>query len=464
MFEEELENLHFSGAPIIKTSLPGPKSMGIIARQSKLETKGIVYPKSFPVAWEAAKGATLRDVDDNVFIDFYAGVGVMNVGHSNPFVLGAIEAQARKIVHTLDFPSEVKTHFAEKLLGIAPGKLKDDGTIFFGGPTGSDAIEAAIKLAKLNTKRQGFIAFEGAYHGMTTGALAVTSNRRYKENYLPLMPEVYRAPYAYCYRCAFGRSYPECGVECARFIEHMLTDPDSGASSPAAVLIEAIQGEGGVIVPPDRYMTEIRRICDANNVILIVDEIQTGFGRTGKMFACEHSNITPDIMTIAKGMGGAGLPASGVIFRRSLDVWEPGRSHFGTFRGNALSSAAGLAAITYIQEKKLVEHSEALGAYALKRFSEIAETSTSIGEVRGRGLFIGVEIVEDKKSKKPGIELSEEIRRRCFERGVIFWSAGHFSNVVRFIPPLVVTKQLVDRGLDIFSEVLHEVEHDFLES
>ncbi|MFI5449792.1 MAG: aspartate aminotransferase family protein [Candidatus Bathyarchaeia archaeon] len=461
MSEKELDELQFGGAPIIKVKPPGPKSAEIIERQSKLETRGIVYPKTFPVAWDSGRGATLRDMDGNVFIDFYAGVGVMNVGHSNPFVIEALESQARKIIHILDFPNETKMYFAEKLLEIAPGRLKDDGTIFFGGPTGSDAIEAAIKLAKLNTKRQGIIAFEGGYHGMTTGALAVTSNRSYKENYLPLMPEVYRAPYAYCYRCAFGKGYPECGLECAQFVDHMLTDPESGASSPAAVLIEAIQGEAGVIVPPDGYISKIRKICDENNIVMIVDEIQTGFGRTGRMFCSEHWGVTPDIMTIAKAMGGAGLPAAGLIFRRSLDTWEPGKSHFGTFRGNALSSAAGLAAIRYMQENRLVEHSEILGAHALKRFSEIAQGSKTIGEVRGRGLFIGIEIVKDKKSKEPGTELTSEIRKRCFERGVIFWSAGHFSNVIRFIPPLVVTEELVDKGIDVFSEVMKEVERDY---
>jgi diaminobutyrate-2-oxoglutarate transaminase len=460
MSEEELDKLQFAGAPVIRVKPPGPKSAEIIERQSKLETRGIVYPKSFPVAWDSGKGATLRDVDGNIFIDFYAGVGVMNVGHSNPFVLKALESQARKIIHILDFPNETKTHFAQKLLEIAPGGLKDDGTVFFGGPTGSDAIEVAMKLAKLNTKRQGIIAFEGGYHGMTTGALAVTSNREYKLNYLPLMPEVYRAPYAYCYRCAFGKSYPECGLECARFVEHMLTDPESGASSPAAVLIEAIQGEAGVVVPPDGYMSEIRRICDEHDVIMIVDEIQTGFGRTGKMFCSEHWKVTPDVMTIAKAMGGAGLPAAGVIFRRRLDIWEPEQSHFGTFRGNVLSSAAGLAAVRYMQETKLVEHSETLGAHALKRFSEIAQRSKTIGEVRGKGLFIGIEIVKDKKSKEPGPKLTSEIRKKCFERGVIFWAAGHYSNVVRFIPPLVVTRELVDKGIDVFSDALHEVERD----
>jgi len=447
---------------MIKFRPPGPRSTQLIEKQSKLETRGIVYPRSFPVAWDSGKGATLRDVDGNIFIDFYAGVGVMNVGHSNPFVLEALESQARKIVHILDFPNETKVHFAEKLLEIAPGKLKDDGVVFFGGPTGSDAIELAIKLAKLNSKRQGIIAFEGGYHGMTAGALAVTSNRNYKVNYLPLMPEVYRAPYAYCYRCAFGKSYPECDLECARYVERLLTDPESGVTSPAAILIEATQGEAGVVVPPDGYMSEIRRICDDNNVIMIVDEIQTGFGRTGKMFCSEHWGVTPDIMTIAKAMGGAGLPAAGAIFRRTLDIWDPGESHFGTFRGNALSSATGLAAIKFMQENKLAEHSETLGAHALRRFSDIADRSRTIGQVRGKGLFIGIEIVRNRESKKPWPELTWEIRKRCFERGVIFWSAGHYSNVVRFIPPLVVTRELVDKGIDIFGEVLKDAEHEFL--
>jgi 4-aminobutyrate aminotransferase-like enzyme len=241
-----------------------------------------------------------------------------------------------------------------------------------------------------------------------------------------------------------------------------LTDPESGVTSPAAILIEATQGEAGVVVPPDGYMSEIRRICDDNNVIMIVDEIQTGFGRTGKMFCSEHWGVTPDIMTIAKAMGGAGLPAAGAIFRRTLDIWDPGESHFGTFRGNALSSATGLAAIKFMQENKLAEHSETLGAHALRRFSDIADRSRTIGQVRGKGLFIGIEIVRNRESKKPWPELTWEIRKRCFERGVIFWSAGHYSNVVRFIPPLVVTRELVDKGIDIFGEVLKDAEHEFL--
>jgi diaminobutyrate-2-oxoglutarate transaminase len=295
---------------------------------------------------------------------------------------------------------------------------------------------------------------------MTGGALSVTSKKAFKSGYLPLFPDIHFAPYAYCYRCAFGKEYPDCDMQCVRYIEYLFGDPESGLADPAAIIVEPIQGEGGFIVPPEGYLKELRRICDENRVLLIVDEIQAGFGRTGKMFACEHESVTPDIMPIAKAVGGIGLPLSGCVIRREFDSWEPG-GHLGTFRGNVLGCVAGLAAINFTEERGLVERSAREGAHMLKRLKELAQECKTIGDVRGRGLMVAAEFVEDKKTKKPAIELVKKIHIKCFERGVIAWKAGHWPNVIRFLPPLVITHEHLDRGLDIFSECVKEAEREF---
>lgn len=279
---------------------------------------------------------------------------MLSVGHSNPVVVEAVKRQLDRLAHALDIYTAERIQLVQKLVEIAPGGLRDHSRVLLGGPTGSDAVEGALKLAKFNTKRHTFLAFHGAYHGMTGGALSVTSKKSYRSGYLPLFPDIHFAPYAYCYRCAFSKEYPECDMQCVRYVEYLFSDPESGLTDPAAMIAEPIQGEGGFIVPPGGYLSELRRICDENRILLIVDEIQTGFGRTGKMFACEHDGVTPDIVTIAKAVGGIGLLLSGCLIRRELDSWEPG-GHLGTFRGNVLACVAGLAAINYTLEKRLVE-------------------------------------------------------------------------------------------------------------
>jgi diaminobutyrate-2-oxoglutarate transaminase len=429
----------------------------LLEKQKIFDSNTVNYPLDYPTAWEAARGATLKDVDGNIYIDLYAGVGVLNVGHSNPVVLEAVKAQADKMIHALDIPTEPRIRLLEKLVEIAPGKLKENCKVFLGSPAGTDAIEAALKLAKWVTRRTGIIAFEGGYHGQTAGALALTSKIKFKLHTPILMPGIVRVPYAYCYRCVFEKEYPECGLTCLRYIEHLFEDPDSGVLDIAAMVMEPIQGEGGIIVPPNEFVQGIRQICDEHQVLLIFDEIQTGFGRTGKMFACEHSNVTPDIITISKSLGGIGLPIAGIIYKKELDTWAPG-TYVGTFRGNVLACVAGSVAITYMQEKRLLKHAERLGKEIFDRLSELAEKSRIIGEVRGRGLFIGVEFVEDKKTKKPGVDLVKIVQTKCFERGVILWKGGHYGNVIRFLPPLVITEELINKAIDIFIDVVEEVE------
>jgi len=454
---EEFADLSFRDAPKIVVRPPGPKARALLGKQREIDSRAVYYPTVIPTAWEAGRGATLKDVDGNTYIDFMSGISVLNVGHSNPQVVEAVKRQLDKLTHALDIPTPQRIQLVEKLVQIAPGGLRGNSRVLFGGPTGSDAIEGALKAAKFNTKRHTFLAFHGAYHGMTGGALSVTSKKAFRSGYLPLFPDIHFAPYAYCYRCAFGKEYPECEMQCVRYVEYLFKDPESGLADPAAIIVEPVQGEGGFIVPPDGYLTELRRICDENSVLLIVDEIQTAFGRTGKMFACEHDNVTPDIMTIAKAVGGIGLPLSGCVIRKELDSWEPG-GHLGTFRGNVLACVAGLEAINFTLEKGLVERSAREGAYMLKRLKDLQQETEAIGEVRGKGLMVAAEFVEEKLTKKPAVELVKKIQAKCLERGVLVWKAGHWPNVIRFLPPLVITREHIDKGLDVFSDAVREAE------
>lgn len=438
---------------------PGPRARELLKRQKELDSRAVYYPTVIPTAWEAGKGATIRDVDGNTYIDFVAGISVLNVGHSNPQVAEAVKRQVDRMTHALDIPTPERIALIEKLVQIAPGGLRGNSKVLFGGPTGSDAVEGALKLAKFNTKRHTFLAFHGAYHGMTSGALSVTSKKAFKTGFLPLLPDVHFAPYAYCYRCAFGKEYPECQMQCVRYVEYLFNDPDSGLADPAAIIVEPIQGEGGFIVPPDGYLKELRRICDENSILMIVDEIQSGFGRTGKMFACEYDGVTPDIMTMAKALGGIGLPLAGCLIKKELDSWEPG-GHLGTFRGNVLACVAGLAAINFTLEKGLVERSAREGAYMLRRLKDLQQETKTIGDVRGKGMMVAAEFVEDKQTKKPATEIVRRVQTKCLERGVLVWKAGHWPNVIRFLPPLVITHEHIDKGFDVFSEAVREAERE----
>jgi len=454
--EEKFGALNFSEAPSVSVRPPGPKAKELMARQKKVDSNALVYPLQLPFAPERGLGATVLDVDGNYYIDFSAGVGVLNMGHSNPPVVEAIQLQAEKMTHALDFPGLPRVMLSEKLVEIAPGGLKGQSRVFLCGPTGADAIEAAVKLGKYHSQKPGVISFEGGWHGVSGSGLAATGKKSTKERFLPVMPEVYMVPYAYCYRCAFGLVYPSCDLQCAKYVEHLVRDPDTGATSPGSLLIEPIQGEGGIVVPPDGYLQEIRRICTEYGLVLIMDEIQTGFARTGKMFCCEHSNVTPDIMAVSKTLGG-GLPLAALLIKEDIDSWSSG-AHVGTFRGNLVSCAAGLATLEFIEKEELVSRSQRLGEKLQDRLKEISERSKYIVDVRGKGLYVGCEIVKDRDTKEPGPEILKELQERCFEKGVILWKGGRWNNVVRFMPALVITESLLDQGIDIFEEALQTME------
>jgi diaminobutyrate-2-oxoglutarate transaminase len=452
--EHNFEELHFEPAPALDGEVPGPLSRELLAQQDELESNARSYPRSVPVAIEEGRGATMKDVDGNTFIDFFGGAGVLNVGHGHPAVLAAAAEQEQKLVHALDFPTRPKLRLMSKLKTLLPGRLRESAKFHFGGPTGSDAIESALKLTRAHTGRDAVIAFQGSYHGMTTGALSVTSDVGFGG---PTSSPVHFMPYPYCYRCPLGLKPDSCELACANLLDTSLADPHSGIPHPAAVLIEPIQGEGGTIVPPDGYLSKVRAITRKHDVPLICDEIQTGFARTGTMFACEYDDVTPDVITLSKALGGIGYPISCIAYDSKLDTWKQG-AHIGTFRGHQVAMAAGLAAIEFMQEVDLPAHAASLGELTLGLLREAQHTLASVGDVRGRGLMIGIELVKDRDTKDPWPEMAAQIRTECFRKGVIIEVGGHYGNVARFLPPLVITRELLLTGVEIFLESVRTAE------
>lgn len=449
---EIFDGMHFEPAPQISGPIPGPGSQRLLEEQDELESRARSYPRAIPVALAEGRGATVKDVDGNTFVDFFGGAGVLNVGHSNRAVAAMATEQQARLVHALDFPTEPKINLMRKLKGILPGRLRQSARFHFGGPTGSDAVESAVKLVRTHTGRRTMVAFQGSYHGMTEGALALTSE---VSRGGPIESAVHFMPYPYCYRCPLGLKPDTCGMACARLLETSLEDPHSGLPKPAGVIIEPIQGEGGTIVPPEGYLQEIRRITKAHDVPLIADEIQTGFARTGKMFACEHEQVTPDVIVLSKAIGGIGYPLSCVAYEAELDTWEPG-AHIGTFRGHQVAMAAGSATIDFIEQTDLAAHAAGLGEIAMAMLREASPELPSVGEVRGRGLMIGIELVKDRETKAPWPELATAVRSACCQNGLIIEVGGHYSNVARFLPPLVLSTALLERGVEIFLEALRE--------
>jgi len=446
-----IDELHFADAPSVG-SVPGPNTQALLEKQREIDSNAVAYPEDIPIAFEEGKGATVRDADGNTYIDLFAGIGVLNVGHSNPYVLEAVHEQADKFVHTVDFPTEARLELIEKLDEIAPEGLQGQNKVVFGGPTGSDAIEASIKLAKYNTGGDGLIAFRGAYHGATSGAMSVTSNKEFKGNYTPLLSDVVHAPYPDPFR---QDKPPEAAVDHAlEEVQAIVEDPYGGLANPAGIIVEPIQGEGGIVTPPEGFLQGLRDIADDNDVVLVFDEIQSGLGRTGKWWASDWDGVAPDVMTSAKALGGVGFPLSATMYHEDLDTWGSG-DHAGTYRGHVVGMRAGTRAIEYIQEHDLLAHARDLGEYIRERLRDAADGNDRLADVRGKGLFIGAEFVDSDGN--PDGDLVDAIQQYCFERGVLVWTAGRHGNVLRLLPPLVLTHDLAETALDIVVEAIEAV-------
>lgn len=454
------ENYHLSkGVSIVTDTVPGPESLKLLEKQANLEGNNRSYPRGIPLAFERALGSIIQDVDGNQFMDFFAGCGVLNVGHNNPDVMADVEKQQKKLIHSLDFPTPVKIDFMETLNAALPGELQGNVKFNFCGPAGTDAVEAALKIAKINTRRHTVIAFQGAYHGMTMGALSVTAHLHHRSQLSCLEPGVHFMPYSYCYRCPFGREPRSCHLECARYLRTSLENPCSGIEKPAAIILEPVQAEGGNLIPKKEFLEEILQLGHDLEIPVIFDEIQSGFYRTGPLFSFQHFDVVPDIITLSKGLGGIGLPIAMVIYRKALDTWLKG-THAGTFRGHQLSMAAAASALRFVKAHQLETHVMELGRFMLENLKEIGEKSRFIGDVRGIGLLLGIEYVKNKETKEPFPEMVQQLREKLYQEGLLVEVGGHYSNVLRFLPPLITTKTMAQKGMEIFETVNRRLERD----
>ncbi|MBW4472802.1 MAG: diaminobutyrate--2-oxoglutarate transaminase [Stenomitos rutilans HA7619-LM2] len=425
-------------------------------RQQERESNARSYPRRIPIAIKEAKGIYITDTNGKSYFDCLSAAGTMALGHNHPIVIEALQVALSSNLpwQTLDITTPIKDAFVEEIWQSLPAEFAHNAKIQFCGPSGADATEAAIKLVKTATGRRTMLSFDGAYHGMTNGALSLMGNLAPKHDVAALMPEVQFLPYPYLYRCPFGLGGEKGSWVSSHYIKSILGDPESGVGKPAGMILELVQGEGGVIPAPDEWVREIRRITQEHMIPLIVDEIQTGWGRTGKLFAFEHSDIIPDVLLLSKAIGG-GLPLSVIVYHKSLDVWQAG-AHAGTFRGNQLAMATGLASIRYIREQKLAAHAQTMGDRLLAHLQNIQTEHNCIGDVRGRGLMLGVEMVNpDKPCSGRGVypndpQIAREIQRACFDRGLILELGGRYGSVIRFLSPLIVTPEQIDSIAEIF--------------
>lgn len=401
-----------------------------------------------PVIIDRAKGACYFDVNGKEYIDCFSGIAVTNVGHCHPEVVAAAKDQMEKLIHCCSYVyySKPTADLAEKLAQITPGALQKT---FFGNG-GAEAIEGALRLAKQFTGRTEFVALQGSFHGRSYATLSVTGNSGRKLRGGPYMVGCTFLPAPYCYRCFYELSYPSCNLRCARALEEILLYNTYGCV--AAFIAEPVLGEGGIIVPPEGFFKEVMRILKRHSILFICDEVQTGFGRTGRMFGIEHYGVEPDILVVAKAIA-AGLPLSGFIARREVaDAFRPG-DHLSTFGGNPVSCAAALANIRVIEEQGLVRAAEEKGRWFMERLQELASRHSLIGEVRGKGLMIGLELVKDRPSKEPAPEEGKRIRQACLERGILVGLGGIYGNVLRIQPPLVINKDQMQRVIEVLDEV-----------
>lgn len=431
-----------------------------LQRQAARESNARSYPRRIPLALQEAHGLYVRDTQGQLFMDCLAGAGTLALGHNHPV---AIEAMRQTLdsglpLHTLDLTTPVKDRFVEDLFAALPENFARHARIQFCGPTGADGIEAALKLARIATGRKPVMSFSGGYHGMTLGTLSLMGNLGPKQALGSLMADVQFLPYPYDYRCPFGIG-GEAGVDAGlHFIEQLLGDPESGVLPPAAIVVEVVQGEGGVIPAPVRWLQGLRQLTRKHGVALIIDEVQTGIGRTGKLFAFEHAGIEPDILVLSKAIGG-GLPLSVVVYREELDTWKPG-SHAGTFRGNQMAMAAGAATLRHIISENLPGHADVMGQRLISSLRQLQSDYPCLGQVRGRGLMVGVEIVSDASgdSRVPAADtaLAQAIQRQCLHLGVILELGGRHGAVVRFLPPLIIQAEEIEVLVSIFQVALEK--------
>jgi len=437
----------------LRTEIPGPKSRALAHRRDAAVPRGLSHATPLYVA--RAQDAWLEDVDGNRFLDFAGGIGCINTGHRNQTVISAIEAQLQNFLHTCSqvTPYESYIKLAERLNHLTPGKFPKK-TILLN--TGAEGVENAIKIARAHTGRSAVIAFEDAFHGRTMMALALTSKTHpYKSGFAPFPSDVYRIPYAYCYRCSYSLEYPSCNLHCARHLEDTFKRLVA-SEDVAAVIAEPVLGEGGFVTPPPEFFPIIMDICRRHGVLFIADEVQSGFGRTGKMFASEHYGIDPDMIVTAKSLGG-GLPLAAVTGRAEImDAPGPGGLG-GTFAGNPLACVAANAVLDVLEGSDLLQRAEMIGKRFVARAKQWQERFDLIGDIRGLGGMRAIELVNSRATRAPAPEQTKEITQYCYEHGLITITAGTYGNVIRVLVPLVITDEQMDEALDVLESAIASV-------
>ncbi len=437
--------------PHLVTPPPGPLARAIIARDEAFAAP--CYIKEYPLVIARGEGTMVEDVDGNRFLDFMAGIAVCSTGYSHPAVVKAIQDAAAKFLHICggDFYYEGMAALCERLARIAPGGSKK--RVFLSN-SGTEAIEGAMKLARHATGRTAFVAFKGAFHGRTYGALSLTSSKaRQHQGFGPFLPDVHHVAYGYCYRCEYGKTFPSCGIFCVDTIEKDLFARHLDPKDVAAIFVEPVQGEGGYVLPPPGWLTALRALCDRHGILMVADEVQCGIGRTGKMWACDHEGVEPDILVTSKGLG-SGMPIGAIIAKESISTWEHG-AHGSTFGGNPVCCAAALATLDLV-EGGLVSNARQRGERLAAGLKGLAEKHSFIGDVRGIGLMQGMEFVTDRTTKEPAGDLVHRVEQMAFSKGLLLLAAG--KNALRFAPPLVVNDADVDIAVGILSQCLDELD------
>lgn len=437
--------------PHIKMPLPGPEAQKILALDHQFVSPS--YTRDYPMVARKGQGMLVEDVDGNTFLDFAAGIAVVSTGHCHPDIVRAIQRQSETLIHMsgTDFYYPLLAQLAQKLTEITPGNFSK--RVYFGN-SGTEAIEAAMKIARYHTRRHRFIAFLGSFHGRTFGALSLTASKSVQRNgFGPLLSGVTHVPYPNPFRCPAGRRGAQCVCDCActDYIERVFKT-SVPAEEVAAFVVEPIQGEGGYVVPPANFLDQLRRLADKHGILLIFDEVQSGNGRTGKMWACEHFGVVPDILVTAKGLA-SGLPLGVTVARSELMNWGPG-AHASTFGGNPIACAAALETIRLLQDK-YIANAARMGDYILGRLADWKAKHPIVGDVRGKGLMIGIELVKSQDTREPYPEAKMRIIRRAFERGVLVLGCG--ESTLRLMPPLIVDQEQADFALDVLDHCISEM-------
>jgi diaminobutyrate-2-oxoglutarate transaminase len=443
--------------PYVHGELPGPHSAELLARQSRRESNARVYPRHLPIAIADAAGSFVRDVDGNVFIDFLNGAGVLPLGHNHPELVRTVTEQLGVFTHGLDFPTPAKDAFTEAQLSMLPPGMRSRMKVHFCGPTGANAVDAALKLCKIATGRGDVISFQGGFHGTTHAAMALTGLVANKAAVANGVPGVHFFPYSSCSRCPVGLIPRTCTINCVHYLEQALQDPNGGIPLPAAVVLEMVQGEGGVVPAHPDFVTRVRALTRALDIPLVVDEVQTGCGRTGTWFAFEQYDIEPDIIVASKALSGMGLPIAVILYHEDLDVWAPG-AHTGTFRGNQPAFAAGAKAVELVRRDDLLGNVRARGEQVARTLEPLA-AHPAVREVRGKGLMWGVELTAPGDGRTAG-QLAQEVQDRALRAGLILELGGRDDRVVRMLPPLNVTAQVMDIALTILVRAIEDAHRD----